>query len=219
MAKTRDEAREDRAAARAERVQREKPDDVQPDGAQTLKETAKVAATAAAVGAAVGAARALTRHREDEPEHEQAPPVEDRAETEPSDVAAVEPDADELGEEERAPPRPSEQPSEAPSAHAPSPDDQPQVDGVELPEARRVVATAREQFEALYGRSPETVSSLERRPEGWRITLEVVELARIPESTDVLVSYEVTLDDDERLVRYVRGRRYVRSQAGEGGEP
>ena len=48
------------------------------------------------------------------------------------------------------------------------------------------------------------------------MTLEVVELSRIPTSTDVLASYELTLDGDGKLVRYQRGRRYYRSQADSG---
>jgi hypothetical protein len=48
------------------------------------------------------------------------------------------------------------------------------------------------------------------------VTLEVVELRRIPESTDVLASYEVELDGDGRYLGFSRGRRYSRSQA-EGG--
>jgi len=43
----------------------------------------------------------------------------------------------------------------------------------------------------------------------------VVELDRIPSSTDVLASYEVGLDGDGRLVDYARTRRYTRSRADE----
>jgi hypothetical protein len=49
------------------------------------------------------------------------------------------------------------------------------------------------------------------------VTLEVVELRRIPESTDVLASYDVELDGDGGFLRFERGRRYNRSQAEGGG--
>jgi hypothetical protein len=42
--------------------------------------------------------------------------------------------------------------------------------------------------------------------------LEVVEVSRIPDSTDILASYELTLDDDGRLAQMTRTRRYLRSQ-------
>ena len=65
---------------------------------------------------------------------------------------------------------------------------------------------------------PTPVSSLERTDDGWLATVEVVEVSRVPESTDVLASYEIDLDDDRNLRRYARVRRYHRSQADrEGG--
>jgi hypothetical protein len=46
--------------------------------------------------------------------------------------------------------------------------------------------------------------------------LEVVEVARVPESTDVLASYELELDDDNGLRSLARVRRYYRAQADNG---
>ena len=44
------------------------------------------------------------------------------------------------------------------------------------------------------------------------LALEVIELNRIPESTDVLASYEMELDDNLDLRRYQQVRRYQRSR-------
>ena len=44
---------------------------------------------------------------------------------------------------------------------------------------------------------------------------EVVELARVPNTTDVLGAYVVTLAPDGELIGYRRQRRYNRSQADE----
>jgi hypothetical protein len=44
-------------------------------------------------------------------------------------------------------------------------------------------------------------------------TLEVVEVSRIPETTDVLASYELELDENLGLRSYRQVRRYSRSQA------
>ncbi len=50
---------------------------------------------------------------------------------------------------------------------------------------------------------------------GWQITVSVVELSRIPNSTDVLGAYKVALDSDGELAGYRRVRRYQRNQADE----
>jgi len=82
-------------------------------------------------------------------------------------------------------------------------------------DAREIVRRAKEQLAAVMGRRADSVSGLAREDDGWRVTVEVVELERIPPSTDVLASYEVQLDRDGNLVGYERIRRYVRSQADE----
>jgi hypothetical protein len=75
-----------------------------------------------------------------------------------------------------------------------------------------VVDAARRELEALLGHEVESVSSFERCDDGWRVTLEVVDLRRVPDSSDVLSSYEVVIDDDRRLVSLDRSRRYRRAQ-------
>jgi hypothetical protein len=66
----------------------------------------------------------------------------------------------------------------------------------------------------LTGRPPESVLGLRKDDDGWKVTVEVVELPRIPRATDVIGCYVVTLDDDGELVSYERRRRYIRAQAG-----
>ena|SRR5437588_2666106 len=82
-------------------------------------------------------------------------------------------------------------------------------------DARAIAQRAKEQLEAVMGRRADAISGLAREEDGWRVTVEVVELERIPPSTDVLASYDVQLDADGNLVGYERTRRYVRSQADE----
>ena len=81
--------------------------------------------------------------------------------------------------------------------------------------ARDVVRRATEQLEAVMGRPADSVSGFVRDGDAWRVTVEVVELQRIPPSTDVLGSYDVQLDGEGNLAGYERTRRYVRSQADE----
>ena len=81
--------------------------------------------------------------------------------------------------------------------------------------APQVVRRAIEQVAALTARPIEGVLGLERRDDGWVVTLEIVELKRIPDSTDVLGAYEVAIDEHGELREYRRARRYYRSQVEE----
>lgn len=70
---------------------------------------------------------------------------------------------------------------------------------------------ASEQFQQLSGRTPESVSGLTRTDDGWQVSVEVVELERVPRTTDVLSTYEVTVDRDGQIVGYERRGRFIRS--------
>jgi hypothetical protein len=76
------------------------------------------------------------------------------------------------------------------------------------PAARRAAEAAA----GLTGHDVETVISIERSDGGWKIGVEVVATRRIPDSADVLASYEVRLDSDGGLVSYRRTHRYTRGQ-------
>jgi hypothetical protein len=81
------------------------------------------------------------------------------------------------------------------------------------------VARARAQLEQLLGRPAETISSFSADgSKGWVVTVEVVELERIPESTSLLASYEVKLDGNGELVEARRLRRYSRNQVDPQGK-
>jgi hypothetical protein len=85
------------------------------------------------------------------------------------------------------------------------------------------VGRARQQMEELFGKPVETVSGF-GRPEdnggGWTVTLELLELPRIPDTTSLLGTYEATLDADGNLLDAHRVRRYPRNQydAAQQGE-
>lgn len=83
---------------------------------------------------------------------------------------------------------------------------------------REAVEEARNQLAELMGRPVESVLGMERQEDGggWKITVQVVELSRIPTSTDVLGSYAVRVDSSGEIVGYERTRRYPRNQAAEG---
>jgi len=77
---------------------------------------------------------------------------------------------------------------------------------------RELLDTARQQVGELTGFPVESVSSLERDgDERWVVTVEVLELERVPNTMDLLASYAITLSDDGDVVGFSRRRRYHRA--------
>jgi hypothetical protein len=82
--------------------------------------------------------------------------------------------------------------------------------------AIQAIRSAREQMHELTGRQVESVLGVKRSDDGgWEALVEVVELRRVPETTDVLASYLLVLDDQFELQEYRRTRRYYRNQVEE----
>ncbi len=80
--------------------------------------------------------------------------------------------------------------------------------------AKEAIQRVRRDLPELLGHPVESVLGVERNDDQlWEVTVQVVELARIPNSTDVLGAYQVTLDNDGELAGYQRRRRYTRGQA------
>jgi Gas vesicle synthesis protein GvpO len=71
---------------------------------------------------------------------------------------------------------------------------------------------AAEYVRVLTGRHPESVISIERREGDWCLGVEVIETRRIPDSADILATYEVLLAAAGSLISYRRIRRYTRGQ-------
>jgi Gas vesicle synthesis protein GvpO len=82
--------------------------------------------------------------------------------------------------------------------------------------ARELTLAAKETVRDLTGFPPESVTGLQRDGENWLVTVDVCELERIPNTTDVMATYEVQLDEQGELLGYKRSRRFQRGQAGEG---
>jgi hypothetical protein len=83
---------------------------------------------------------------------------------------------------------------------------------------RKAIEQVRRDLPPLLGKPVEAVLGLEPdedRAGGWHVTVSVVELSRIPNSTDVLGAYKVSLDPEGELAGYRRLRRYQRNQADE----
>ncbi len=78
-----------------------------------------------------------------------------------------------------------------------------------------VARRAKEQLTALTGLDAVTVSSLDKVDTGWSVAVEMLELKKIPDSSDVLGSYDTVVDDDGNLLSYRRTLRYRRSDVME----
>ena len=80
---------------------------------------------------------------------------------------------------------------------------------------REIALEAAQQVQELIGRPVEAVTGVEKNGREWNVTLEVLELQRVPTTTDVLGRYEVTLDKNGEVTSARRTRRYPRAEAGE----
>ena len=106
----------------------------------------------------------------------------------------------------------------APAKKAPARRSAPRADARPAPKKQSAMSVARSaarQLAELTGRQPECVTGVERTDDGWQVEVEVVESRRIPDSTDILATYNVQVDEDGELTGYHRARRYVRGKGGD----
>ncbi|MET8943575.1 gas vesicle protein [Streptomyces sp. NPDC004542] len=81
------------------------------------------------------------------------------------------------------------------------------------PSPMEVLRQARAQLAELTGLEPEQVSSFEQTQDGWSLEVEVLEIARVPDTMSLMASYQVDLDPRGQLTGYRRVRRYERGRA------
>jgi hypothetical protein len=177
----------------------------------------KAAASAAAMGAAVGAARAYTARRHDS-EDADAEAGDEVGTAEPDTTDAAE--ASDLGQPDGAVPRDDgDVAPQGVNGRREDPDigADGDVEPASRDDLRAIVDDARRLLRDLHGVEAESVSSVRRGRSGWTVGLEVVEVRRVPDSTDVLATYEVELDREGGVLRFERVRRYHRAEAGGGG--
>lgn len=106
---------------------------------------------------------------------------------------------------------------EEPSARQKEPSAKEQEPSAQQKDPGQIARLAAQQLLQLTGRAAEGVTALERKDEGWRVEIEVLETRRIPDTTDMLAVYDVEVDGSGNLVGYSRMRRYVRGREdGEG---
>jgi hypothetical protein len=76
---------------------------------------------------------------------------------------------------------------------------------------------ARRQVSELTGLQAETVTGLNRAGDDrWVVTVEALELARVPNTMDVLGTFEVTMSDDGEMLGFRRLGHRRRSSTEDG---
>ena len=86
----------------------------------------------------------------------------------------------------------------------------PRAEGRPQPSAAEIGQLALSQLGSMTGSGVESITGLERTDDGWTVEVVAVELRRVPNTTDVLASYEVRLDSGGELQGYRRMERYSR---------
>jgi hypothetical protein len=77
--------------------------------------------------------------------------------------------------------------------------------------AAAAIRAAADQFVALTGQQPESVTGIRPSPEGgWSVLVDVVELDRVPTTTSIMATYRIDLDGAGELLSCERLRRYTR---------
>ena len=78
--------------------------------------------------------------------------------------------------------------------------------------AAEAARAALRQIAELTAKQPEGVTGVERTEDGWTVGIELVEDQRIPSSSDILATYEITIGPDGEMQSYRRIKRYARGR-------
>jgi len=82
----------------------------------------------------------------------------------------------------------------------------------------KLIRSARRQLHALTGLDLGSTVSAHRNKDGWHVQVEVVEKKSIPDSQDILATYELVVDDEANFLNLTRvGMRRRNEVAGAAG--
>jgi hypothetical protein len=83
---------------------------------------------------------------------------------------------------------------------------------------RELLDRARDEVQEVTGHHVESISGFQRDgDDSLTVTVEVLEVERIPSTMDLLATYVVTLSGDGEVVGLERRRRYHRAAVDQGG--
>ncbi len=73
-----------------------------------------------------------------------------------------------------------------------------------------VAERARRQLAEVTGFQPVAAVGSYRDAEGWHVSVDMLEMARLPDSTDLLGTYAVDLDEEGSMVKFEKKRTHLR---------
>ena len=76
---------------------------------------------------------------------------------------------------------------------------------------------AKQQLAKVTGFSPVAAVGGFKDEEGWHISVDMLEMARLPEATDIIGTYEVLLDQGGNMVKFEKKRARLRGEPYEEG--
>jgi len=82
----------------------------------------------------------------------------------------------------------------------------------------KLAERAKNQLAEVTGLKPVTVTGTFKDEQGWHITLDMLEMSRIPAATDVLGDYDVLVDEDGNMMKFERKRTRLRGEPMEKEE-
>jgi len=85
-------------------------------------------------------------------------------------------------------------------------------------EMMNLVERAKEQLAKVTDFSPVAAVGGFKDEEGWHISVDVLEMARLPESTDIIGTYVVSLDPEGNMVKFEKKRARLRGEPYEEEE-
>ncbi|MFQ5813508.1 MAG: gas vesicle protein GvpO, partial [Anaerolineae bacterium] len=77
---------------------------------------------------------------------------------------------------------------------------------------------ASQQLTEVTGFTPVAVVGSYKDSEGWHVTVDMMEMPRLPESTDLLGTYVVTLDENGDMLKFEKKRARLRGEPYEEEE-
>lgn len=77
---------------------------------------------------------------------------------------------------------------------------------------------AKQQLAEVTGFKPVAAVGGYKDAEGWHVAVDMLEMARLPESTDVLGTYVVSLDEEGNMIKFGKKRVRLRSEPYEEEE-
>jgi len=85
-------------------------------------------------------------------------------------------------------------------------------------EMMNLAERAKEQLAEVTGFNPVAAVGGFKDEEGWHISVDVLEMARLPESTDIIGTYVVSLDPEGNMVKFEKKRARLRGDKYEEEE-